>query len=234
MTTPDTTPRSGLGISDNLTAIKNILEGVPAEIDDIASARLGLFQDTGHDIIFWMGLPYYAPRNSGVVLGTYMGLDKNNQAVTRTIQALPIEGVSQCILPTFRSEDSTPLLTGDEKPPTAADVSIRRKRRREMVPVDGALRVNWHESYATHGGPYGLRALAHTPDLAVPFIIWQARPTEAAPRAGRIILAFNAYADIAEDISLDGITADITIKLDSFLYTPTLPINPEMPPQLRT
>lgn len=220
-----TTPRSDVAsLGAQLTAIRTALMRPAAAINDLRATRLGLFQDRGDDRYLWLGLPEYAPAGAGISLGSYT----DSGGISRTLQALPIPGVLQFIPPGYTSETREFNITGADHD----GVPVRGLLQVSLKPRDGALRIAWHEDFAEHGGPYGLRAWAETPALSLPMVEWQRIPTEDNSRAGRVIRAFNAFAEVRETEAYDGIVVDVVLHLESRVWTPTLPIDRDSPPPL--
>ena len=210
-----TTPRSSADL--NLSAIATQLgNSTVAPIGDPRALRLGLLQDEGRDKLLWMGLPYWAPTGVGIPAATYTSTEA---PTNRTLQMLPVEGMLQFIEPRVASQDTQLIVTGA----VDDDDLILGSFRTGILMGGAAVRVAWHEDYATHGGPYGLRAAALDIDLSLPWVYWQMQPTTDNPSAGRIISAFQAYVAEASIIETrDGKVGDFTLRLESRVFTPRL------------
>ena len=208
-------PRQTDDFDTTSVSIEEALASSAAAIDDINFERVGLFQDLGTTRYLWMGLfttfpgtggapatIRSAPRTAGISIGNH--------------QYLPIEGLLEIILPSYRPRTANLQLRRDNEGPIVNAFSNRVMHLKE-----GALRLAWHEEYATHGGTYGLRAAASNRDLAIPFLYWERKPTAEDPNAGKLIMAFNAFvANLVETVTPYGIVVDCSIYPESDLFYP--------------
>ena len=144
-----------------------------------------LQQDTGHNRLLLMKLPPYAPQSAGIeVAGAVY---------------LPIEGLVEMQLPTISGQGSDVLLyQEDERGEDELPVLVKGRRQVEKQFGGAALRVAWHEDYASHGGPYGLRAQAAAVLPEPPLWVYYDRGQREIREAGALIRPATGPRKIAE------------------------------------
>ena len=193
---------------------------------DLRRSRIGLFQDVGADHYVWMALPYWAPQGAGIDVGGYTVTEGEN-TFHRRLQMLPMEGLLQWIQPRIQSRLRTLSLAHDpevedEEELTANQIWTAAQIRQQVIIGSAGLRVAWHEDYAVHGGPFGLREAALNRDLALTFVEWQLQePSLSFPINGRINLAFNAcVSELTVTGDIDGFVGDAVLTPESLIYSP--------------
>ena len=168
--------------------------------------RIGIAHDNPTDLYLFMGLPPYAVANQGPII-------QGGGAVGQ--QWLPIENIQEFIPPRITSNrleialEEGPNITEflhSSIPPTEA-----RANRRNIVKYGAAsLRLLWKESYASHGGIYGLYQAAINANLFLPFAYYYRDPV--APSKGRVLRSWTGYiAEFVETMTRQGRIVDIVI-----------------------
>ena len=161
-------------------------------------------QDTGNDRVLLMSLPSFAPQGSGILLAGY--------------QYLPIEGMLQLMPPGIASE-TQPLLVLEDVPNTGDD-GIRAQAEYQTVIkfTRSRMRLQWTESYASHGGPYGLRRYAISKDTPPTWIYYDRGP-KGTTGQGRIIMFWNGFINrFQERVIPGGIFVDAQVTPETRIH----------------
>ena len=188
--------------------------------------RIGVAHDNPNNLYLFMGLPLYAPSGQGPV---------NQGGGTSGQQWLPIENIQEFIPPRITSNsveakiESGPYITVDDmdhisenplprigspgvKPSLAAVPPTQgRGHYRTQVKYGAAsLRLLWKESYASHGGPFGLYQAAVNGALYIPFAYYQ-RDIDT-PARGKVLRSWTGFvAEFVETMTRQGRFVDIVI-----------------------
>lgn len=192
---------------------------------DLRRSRIGLLQDVGADHYLWIALPYWAPQGTGIDVGGY-SVTEGERTFHRRLQMLPMEGMLQWIQPRIQSGMRTLSLAHDpdvmDDNLSADRIWTRAQIRQQVIIGNAGVRVAWHEDYAVHGGPFGLRAASLNRELALTFVEWQLQePSLSFPINGRINLAFNAcVSELTVTGDIDGFVGDAVLSPESLIYSP--------------
>lgn len=188
--------------------------------------RIGIAHDNPNDLYLFMGLPLYAPSGQGPV---------NQGGGTSGQQWLPIENIQEFIPPRITSnsvesliqtgpyisadgdgnitENPLPELGSPGAQPSLASVPFTRGRGHYRTAVKygaASLRLLWKESYASHGGPFGLYQAAVNGALYIPFAYYQ-RDADT-PANGKVLRSWTGFvAEFVETMTRQGRFVDIVI-----------------------
>ena len=176
-------------------------------------------QDLGHERVLLYSLPQYAPAGSGFEMAGE--------------QWLPVEGMLEFQPPSAESDTRDILIedeanrfdyTDDEGEIISAGAyTVTAQIQTRLKMARGGMRLAWHEAYACHGGPYGLRNLAYN-RISPPRWIYYDRGNSRAPggfgprlhfpgnRQPKVIGTWNAFISrFQERVTPGGIFVDLVL-----------------------
>ena len=189
-------------VPDQLSAGFNALE-----FRDSDRYRIGIAHDNPSNMYLFMSLPEYAIANQGPI--------NQGGGGNTGLMWLPIENIQEFIPPRITSNRiesmvyDGPYITEDV--PANVRPTVARANYRSIVQYGAAsLRLLWKESYASHGGPYGLYQASINGSLRLTWAYYRRDPE--TPTNGRVVRLWTGYvAEFIETLNRQGRFVDIVI-----------------------